>query len=227
MNSPYLLKVDNLQYQLFHRIIIQPLSFVFARGKLLQVIGANGSGKSTLLKLLTGLLRFDDGTVKWCFDESNHCDIYQAQPYLSYVGHQNGLKKDMSVLENIELSFMVLSEKMPPKAWKESEDVKALLQELDLYESRHKLVKTLSFGQRRKVALARVFLLNKPVWILDEPFVGLDEKTTDFVKSRLEMHCAKNNNVIMTSHSQQNVCSLSKMHMLTLNTIVSAVKHND
>ncbi|MCS5708588.1 heme ABC exporter ATP-binding protein CcmA [Candidatus Berkiella cookevillensis] len=227
MNSPYLLKVDNLQYQLFHKIIIQPVSFFFERGKLLQVIGANGSGKSTLLKLLTGLLRFDEGTVKWCFDGSNDCDVHQAQSYLSYVGHQNGLKKDMSVLENIELSFMVLSEKILPKTWKESEDVKALLKALDLYASRHKLVKALSFGQRRKVALARVFLLNKPVWILDEPFVGLDEKTTDFVKSRLEMHCEKNNNVIISSHSQQDFCSISKMHLLRLNTSSSAVTHND
>lgn len=227
MNFPYLLSVDNLQYQLFHKIIIQPLSFTVERGKLLQVIGANGSGKSTLLKLLTGLLRFDEGAVKWCFNGNNRCDIYQAQPYLSYVGHQNGLKKDMSVLENMELSFMVLSEKMPLKAWKESETIKALLNELDLYALRHKLVKNLSFGQRRKVALARVFLLNKPVWILDEPFVGLDENTTDFVKSRLEIHCEKNNNVIITGHNQQNVCSMSKMHMLILNATASAVKYND
>lgn len=230
MNAPYLLKVDNLHYQLLHKVIIRQVSFRLERGKLLQVIGDNGSGKSTLLKLLTGLLRFDEGKVLWNFDSSSNGDIHQCKQHISYLGHQNGLKKDMSVLENIELSFMALSERWPDKSWYESEEVNRLLTALDLYDLRHRLIKTLSFGQRRKVALARIILLNKPMWVLDEPFVGLDEKTTHYVKNKLEAHCENNNSVIITSHGQQafeSIDSISKICTLTLNAASSNMKQNN
>lgn len=196
MNCGVCLQVKDLVFGVNQTCLLDHLSFSLHLGQLLQLIGANGSGKSTLLKLLAGLQKEDDCSIQWMLENKE-----QSESQIAYVGHQNGLKNDLTVNENLEFSLAIFSQEK--KSAKNKILKEEFLSHYDLVNYQNKLVKYLSFGQKRKVALGRLFVLQKNIWLLDEPFVGLDESSVAYTKQRMQMHCAQGGSVIMTAHSKQ------------------------
>jgi heme exporter protein A len=146
--------------------VLRGLSFNVGAGECLQVMGINGSGKTTLLRALCGLMPLEQGHIRWrgadiAADPGN----YHSQ--LAYLGHDNGLKGDLTVLEN--LRFAVGMRRRVTRA----ECATALLQ-TGLSAQHEMPLRRLSAGQRRRVALARLPLMDAGLWILDEPGSNLD-----------------------------------------------------
>lgn len=180
------LQVENLEYQLNETILFHGLSFALEKGHILVVSGENGSGKSTLLKLLAKLILPDSGCILWT-----------GEAICAYLGHLNGLKKDLTIHENLVWAFKILNDSGHPFP---VERVKEALTAFHLLPHLNQRIKYLSFGQSRKTALTRVLLQQKQVWLLDEPFVGLDTSSVAYLQEKMYQHCQQGGSIILTNH---------------------------
>jgi heme exporter protein A len=176
--------------RLFHQ-----LSLSIPPGTLVAVSGENGSGKTSLLRMLCGLLPPEQGTVRWQGrDIAEQREAYQGQ--LIYLGHLNGLKDDLTPLEN--LTFSALMSGVPVS----EADCCDALQAVGLGSSAQRLSSgLLSQGQKRRAALARLWMTARPLWILDEPFAALDAAATRELTRRLDLH-VKGGGIVMASTHQ-------------------------
>lgn len=176
------------------RRLFADLSFTLAPRTLLAVRGANGSGKTSLLRMLCGLLSPAAGTIAWNGDDIHSArEEYCAQ--IAYIGHLNGVKDDLSGLEN--LKFAARTAGIVTSA----ESADAALRQLGLDGFQRLPCKTLSQGQRRRVALARLCLsANRPLWVLDEPFTALDAAAFALTQGLLESHLQQGGMVVLTTH---------------------------
>jgi heme exporter protein A len=143
------------------REILSRLSLSVAAGELLAVTGPNGAGKSTLLRLLAGLLRPSAGEIRLEPEE----DRLRPQR-VHYLGHLDGLKPGFTVAENLD--FWRRLDDRPARSAPEA------LEAVGLRTLADTPVHYLSAGQRRRVAIARLLVSERPVWLLDEPSAGLD-----------------------------------------------------
>jgi heme exporter protein A len=143
------------------REVLSRLSLSVGEGELLAVTGPNGSGKSTLLRLLAGLLRPAVGEIRLEPED----DLPRPQR-IHYLGHLDGLKPGFTVTENLD--FWRKLDDRPDRPTPEALDA------VGLRELAGTPVHYLSAGQRRRVAIARLLVTQRPVWLLDEPSAGLD-----------------------------------------------------
>ena len=175
------------------RLLFKNVGFELNAGGLLYVLGENGSGKSSLLRMLCGLLMPESGAVFW--DKKTIKE--EAESYLSnltYIGHLNGLKDDLTALENLYMSAR--------SAGYEVTEAKALaaLRAIDIERCANLPARVLSQGQKRRVTLARLWLTEAKLWILDEPFAALDVASVEVLAKRLGEHLLNGGMAILTTH---------------------------
>ena len=192
-----------------HRRLFEHLDVDLEPGGALQIQGANGTGKSTLLRILCGLTWAIEGAVYWKGTNIEH-DSLQLRSELIYLGHANGIKLELNVRENLEFC-RTLSFSPHPIPF----DV--ITQQLSLEGLQDVLVRHLSAGQRRRVALARLLTSKARLWILDEPFTALDKDGTAAVEAMLDSHLDEGGMIVFSSHqpirlNRQSVASLSLEH---------------
>ncbi|MRS88900.1 cytochrome c biogenesis heme-transporting ATPase CcmA [Enterobacteriaceae bacterium RIT714] len=171
------------------RYLFRDLSFSVSPGEWVQIAGGNGAGKTTLLRMLTGIIRPDSGEVRWQTHSVNrHRDRLHA--HLLWMGHQPGIKTRLTALQNIAFFH--------PDASR-SEHLTALGQVgLGGYEDVP--VATLSAGQQRNVAMARLWLTRAALWILDEPFTAIDAAGIARLTRRMAQHVSAGGQIVMTTH---------------------------
>jgi heme exporter protein A len=169
--------------------LFQDLSFQVNCGCLVWLRGHNGSGKTTLLRVVAGLSSPDRGSISFAG---------QSRPDSArrvYIGHANGLKDDLTVSES--LRFLAGLHGRPG----DLASAEGALRRLGMHHRRRAYVRTLSQGQRRRVALARLALEQEPcLWVLDEPYDALDSAGIDTVDGLLKEHLARGGGVLLTSH---------------------------
>ncbi len=156
------------------------------------MVGPNGIGKTSLLRVLCGLSPPEDGEITWngaSLDE----DRLGFHDALSFLGHRDGLKGDLTALENVCFAIALRRKVAAP-------EVQDFLVGLGLSHAVDLPVRSLSAGQRRRVALARTALSHTPLWILDEPFSNLDVDGRQWGHQLLDQHLAKDGLAIVTSH---------------------------
>jgi heme exporter protein A len=179
------LSVTDLACRRGDRVLFKGLRFDVLPGQLVWLRGANGRGKTSLLRLLAGLSTPEAGQIT----------VSDDVPPRLYIAHANALKDDLTVLES--LRFLARLQGRNP-------DEVTLLAALALFGMeghRHAFVRTLSQGQRRRVALSRLALAEAArLWILDEPFDALDTEGIASLNVLLARHAAAGGSVVLTSH---------------------------
>jgi heme exporter protein A len=192
------------------RLLFKNVGFELKAGSLLYVLGENGSGKSSLLRLLCGLLTPDDGAILWGGRKiKQDAENYLAN--LTYIGHLNGLKDDLTALENLQMSARLAgSSVIESKAL-------AALAAIGIERCANLPVRVLSQGQKRRVALARLWLTESQLWILDEPFAALDTASVNVLASRLSEHMSNGGMTIITTHQDVSINAQS-IQTLRLNS---------
>lgn len=165
-------------------------------GTLLAVVGENGSGKTSLLRIFSSLLPPEGGSVLWDGQDIHQLkELYSGQ--LTYLGHLNGIKDDLTPLENLISAMSLAGEPCSSNGAKEA------LEAIGLKRPIHQLPsKVLSQGQKRRVALARLWLSTRPLWLLDEPFTSLDAASTNVVTKRLLAHLQRGGLAVLVTHQE-------------------------
>lgn len=175
------------------RLLFKKIGLELSAGGLMYVLGENGSGKSSLLRLLCGLLSPEDGEVFWNGKSiKNDAENYQSN--LTYIGHLNGLKDDLTVLENLEFSARLVGNMV------DNGTILNALTAIGVARCANLPVGVLSQGQKRRVALARLWLTRSKLWILDEPFAALDAASIAVLAAQLNQHMANGGMTIITTH---------------------------
>ena len=174
------------------RLLFDDLNLHLRPGEACQVLGGNGAGKTTLLRILCGLSLPDSGDVLWNGLPIGQ-DLGQFQCDLAYIGHTNGIKMDLTARENLAFSSAIQSS----SAGLSIDDAIA---RVGLSGSENLLCRLLSAGQRRRVAIARLYLTRTSLWVLDEPLGAIDADGIQDIESALEEHLSHNGMVILTTH---------------------------
>lgn len=160
------------------RVLFRDVSLEVAAGDALVLRGANGAGKTTLLRILAGLTRPEAGRVT------------RLAPH-HWAGHRDGLKPHETPREHLKLWA---------QAWGSAEKIDALLADMGLARAGDVAARYLSAGQRRRTALARLLLEDRPVWLLDEPYTALDAEGRELVDRLVAGHRIKGGAVIAAIH---------------------------
>lgn len=187
---------QNLSVKRGEELIFTDVSFELSPTESLTISGPNGVGKSTLLRALAGLLPIDSGTFEIKTDSK------EAKPnaeYCHYIGHKNAMKAELTVLENLNFWQRTMAQEdivdddliMSPEA---AVELLGLSHTLDLPFG------FLSQGQRRRIALAKLFVSYRPVWLLDEPTAALDKASSDNFANITNNYLEKGGIVIAATH---------------------------
>ncbi len=173
-------------------MLFNQLNFSLAVGEILQIEGQNGSGKTSLLRILCGLATSFEGEIHWQdLNVQDKLSTYLAS--ILYVGHHPGIKSSLTAEEN--LRWM---QQLHPHLNKGS--ISEALQKVGLYGYEDVPCYALSAGQQRRVGLARLYLSNHPLWILDEPFTALDKRGVMEKEQLIVEHATQGGCVILTTH---------------------------
>jgi heme exporter protein A len=173
--------------------VLRGVSLELQSGQCLQISGPNGAGKSTLLRALCGLLPLESGQVQWNGHQTQ-ADQLQFHASLAYLGHHTALKAELSARENLLYSVGMRRTTTAAEA-----DAALVTTGLPATHC-GRLVRQMSAGQQRRVALARVALMRAPVWILDEPGSNLDSDGQAMFAQLLAAHLQGEGIAIVATH---------------------------
>jgi len=191
MSSSVLLQTRDLSCMRNDRLLFERLDIDLDAGQMLVVEGPNGCGKTSLLRILTGLRMADGGDVLWRGEPVDRLagDYFEQ---VNYVGHHDGVKHELSCLENLRLARAMGAPS--------GDDLDDVLEQVNLYAYGETDVGSLSAGQKRRLALARLLATEATLWILDEPFTSLDKASMAMFESVFEDHLQRQGMIVMTSH---------------------------
>jgi heme exporter protein A len=171
------------------REVFSGLDFQASSGEALAVTGANGSGKTSLLRMIAGLLTIADGTIGLEGGERELTLPEQAH----YLGHRDALKPALSVIENLAFWRNFLGG--------EAFDARKSLIEVGLDHAVDLPAAYLSAGQRRRLSIARLLAVRRPIWLLDEPTNALDAAGQSMFAALMGDHLARGGLIVAATHA--------------------------
>jgi heme exporter protein A len=170
------------------REVFAGLSFSVASGEALTITGRNGAGKSSLLRAIIGLVRLTQGRLVLEGGEPDATLSEQAH----YLGHQDALKPSLSVAENLRFWAGFFGAR--------SHDMSRPLEAVGLATLADLPAAYLSAGQRRRLSLARLVAVKRPIWLLDEPASTLDDSARQSLGSLMQAHLAAGGLILAATH---------------------------
>jgi heme exporter protein A len=175
------------------RTLFSGLSFAVAPGAGLLVQGANGAGKTSLLRIAVGLAPPARGDVTWDGRPIRSLGpAYRRE--VRYCGHPNALKDDLTAVENVRAAAALAGRSMT------SDAARGALAQVGVAAAADLPVRSLSQGQKRRTALARLALDGARLWVLDEPLAALDVGGAEWLAGMLDAHLAAGGMALVTSH---------------------------
>jgi heme exporter protein A len=182
--------VDRLQFERDDQNTFEPINLIVDGGEILQIEGANGVGKTTLLRLLTSALQPTSGSILFQGEDIRRCR-YEYLANILYIGHQPGLKMTLTAEENLLW--------MSPASCSVN-DIRAALAEVGLRSYEDVPCYSLSAGQHRRVALARLLVSTATIWYLDEPFTAIDKQGVATLQALMRNHVDAGGCLLLSTH---------------------------
>lgn len=190
------LSAENLTLVRGERCLFEGLDFAVTTGELLILEGRNGCGKTSLMRAIAGMLSLETGEVFW-----NEKPVRQQRQEfhgsLVWLAHRTGLKGDLNMLENLHFERALRQQS--------AGDAESVYRRLGIERLKKLPLRSLSAGQQRRVALARLLLADVPLWMLDEPFTNLDREGRKLVMELVEEHLASGGLCVMAAHQDVDI----------------------
>ena len=183
------LYIQDLNFSYDNGLIFNNQTHTLSSNRITLLLGQNGSGKSTFLKIIAGLEKPNSGSIKL---HDNNDKSLNFNGNISYLGHKLALKEELTVQENIKFWHNFYGKDLLAREF----------EELGLDKLSSMIVSNLSAGQKKKLALYRILMSNKDIWLLDEPFSNLDKKAYGYLRELLLMRLNNDIIIIITSHSK-------------------------
>lgn len=195
-------KDSNLAISRWHvfrgdRHVLRGLGFSLPAGRCLQLVGDNGTGKTTLLRSIAGLVPREEGELRWRESQIRSDELAAFHAELAYLGHDPPLKADLSGRENVRFAVAV---RAAPSAAALAERVETCLQRVGASGFCDRPVRTLSAGQRRRIAFAALCAFQVPLWLLDEPATHLDVAGCELLRQLIDEQLDAGGIVIAATH---------------------------
>ena len=171
------------------REVFTGVNFSVASGEALTIVGRNGAGKSSLLRMVVGLVRIADGRIALDGGDPELNVAEQAH----YLAHQDALKPSLSVAENLRFWSGFLGTGVA--------DIAEPLAAVGLDTLADLPAAYLSAGQRRRLSIARILVVKRPIWLLDEPTSALDAAAQDRLAEFMRAHIAGGGLILAATHS--------------------------
>ena len=185
------LMAENVTCRRGGRTVLSALSFEAKAGKPLILRGPNGAGKSTLLRLLAGLLPLTGGEVRFG-DVSLRKDRATFQEQVAYAGHLDAVKPALTVHQNLSLWAALFDG--------DGSGTERALAHFGLDRIAERPAVQCSAGQKRRLGLARLMVVDRPVWLLDEPTVSLDADAAQKLAALVRAHCDAGHLALIATH---------------------------
>lgn len=205
-----MLEAINLTCVRGDRLLFRGVSFTLAPGGLLELRGPNGGGKTSLLRIICGLATPAEGEVRW--NGTNTRSLREEYfGSLAYVAHLNGVKDELTALENLLAARRVAGHELS------KHEGEATLERAGLINQRHLPTRVLSAGQRRRLALARLLAARAKLWLLDEILTSLDQSGVDLARTLITEHIDGGGLAIVATHQELGLSppSLQKIDLTT------------
>lgn len=186
------LEAENLTCIRGGRLVFRDLSFRARAGGVLAIEGPNGAGKTSLLRMIAGFLAPAAGTIRMGGDS---VDAGERGRFVGWLGHQDAAKPQMTVRETLRFFARLYR-----GAAVAEDELSAAEGEVGLARCRDLPCQYLSAGQKKRLALARLTLLRRPLWLLDEPLAALDTDAKALVPRMIETHRTAGGIAIAATH---------------------------
>jgi len=183
------LTITNLACKRGSNLVFDNLSFEIKSGETFLIKGSNGSGKTSLMRTMAGFIKPYEGKI-FIDNEQLNADRNDKEKF-QFIGEKSALKNNLSVKNNITLWSLLFNT---------SVNVDDLLKVFNLNSFINSDVATLSDGQKKRLSLSRLFLDNRSVWLLDEPYVFLDEENIADLNNKILKFNERSGIVIITSN---------------------------
>ncbi|MCG8613133.1 MAG: cytochrome c biogenesis heme-transporting ATPase CcmA [Pseudomonadales bacterium] len=176
------------------RVLFENLCFSIPRGSITQIEGPNGAGKTTLLRIIAGLSQIYEGELKWCGESISDARVAFASNLL-YLGHKPGVKSLLTPRENLRALSRL-------RRTVTETDIDNALEKVGLYGFEDVPCHSLSAGQHRRVGLARLYISDEPLWILDEAFTAIDKKGVAELENLFAERARLGGTIVLTTHHE-------------------------
>lgn len=173
--------------------LFKAVNFSLNSGDIVQVVGPNGAGKTTLLRSLCGLYNDYQGDILWQ-NQSWQSRFYDFSHSLLYLGHTPGVKKSLTAAENLRW-YTSIQQGVSARS-----NIENALAQVGLDDYADTLCQEMSAGQLRRVALARLYISQRSLWVLDEPFTAIDVLGVSQLEKHLQNHVQHGGTVLLTTH---------------------------
>jgi len=192
------LSANNLTLIRGESCLFQGLEFALNPGELLLLEGQNGSGKTSLMRAIAGMLSLESGEIFW-----NDMPVSgQRQEFhgsLVWLAHRTGLKGDLTLVENLRFEGSLRRQA--------NTDPEVIYERLGITRLKRLALRSLSAGQQRRVALARMLMAAVPLWLMDEPFTNLDREGRQLVMDLTQEHLERGGMCVMAAHQDIEIAS--------------------
>ena len=204
-----MLLVNNLKFERSEKVIFENIHIAASSGKIVFVKGNNGTGKTTLLKTLVNILEPSEGDIFWMGKKIKN-NIFNFYSETTLIMDKPTSSLEMTVIENINFWKQITLSQIKYK------EIFNLLNMLGIDQYLKKQTMYLSLGEIKKLELTRLILEQKKLWILDEPYIGLDKNSIDIINETFIDHVSNNGIIIFSSNYEPH---LKNLEIISLNSI--------
>ena len=204
-----MLLVNNLKFERSEKVIFENIHIAASSGKIVFVKGNNGTGKTTLLKTLVNILEPSEGNIFWMGKKIKN-NIFNFYSETTLIMDKPTSSLEMTVIENINFWKQITLSQI------KYEEIINLLEMLRIDQYLKKQTMYLSLGEIKKLELTRLILEQKKLWILDEPYIGLDKNSIEIINETFKDHLSNNGIIIFSSNYEPD---LENLEIISLNSI--------
>lgn len=201
-----MLLVNNISFNRDNREILKDVNLSLSPKQIIYLKGNNGAGKTTLLKILSNLLEPQKGEIFWN-GKNIKKNIFNFYKDLTFIMDSQTSNPNLTILENITFWQKLFSSTI------KNSEINLTLELLALDQYKNKQTSCLSSGEIKKLELIRLVIEKKKLWLLDEPYLGLDQTSIEIINQTIISHVNLNGMIIFTSHITPNIPNLDVLNL--------------